>query len=109
MLRSLIIASVVLTPALAIAQQPPSADTPAVRCLLAGKSFSAGATIRASATVDVCDTNGGWAASDKPAAGCFLADNFYSVGAVVGVNNAKTSVETCTADGTWSESPASGQ
>lgn len=44
-------------------------------------------------------------ATDKPTAGCFFADNFYSVGATSAVTGAKSLIETCGADGTWSASP----
>ena len=107
MLRILIVTAAVLLSSAANAQQTPAPDTPATsgRCLLAGKSFSTGATIRASAQVDVCDASGAWVATDKPTAGCFFADNFYSVGATSGVTGTKTLIETCGADGTWSTSP----
>lgn len=108
MLRILIVTAAVLLCSAANAQQTPTTpDAPATsgRCLLAGKAFSTGATIRASAQVDVCDASGAWVATDKPAAGCFFADNFYSVGATSGVTGTKTLTETCGTDGTWSTSP----
>jgi len=106
MLRILIATSLVLLPVGARAQQQPTPDptSSAARCLLAGKSFSVGATVRASSQVDVCDPTGAWVASDKPASGCFAADNFYSVGA--SSNATKSLIETCQLDGTWSATPA---
>jgi hypothetical protein len=102
MLRILIIASLALAPTFAAAQDQPAPDAPSVRCLIAGKSFSPGATIRASSGVTLCDPGGAWVASDKPASGCFLGDNFYSVGSIAGASSSKAMVETCNADGTWS-------
>lgn len=102
MLRALLIASVVLAPTFALAQSQPAADAPAVRCLLAGKSFSPGATIRASAAVNVCGPDGAWTTTQQTASGCFFADNFYGVGASATVAGSKSSVEICGPDGTWS-------
>lgn len=108
MLRTLIVTALVLLPSAAFAQTQATPDTPATgaKCLLAGKSFSTGATIRASAGVDVCDASGTWVATDKAPAGCFFADNFYSVGATSSVSGSKSVIETCGADGTWTSSPA---
>ena len=108
MFRILIVIAFVWLPSVAFAQTQPAPDAPAAasgRCLLAGKSFSTGTTIRASAQVDICDTSGAWVATDTPTAGCFFADNFYSVGATSAVSGAKSLIETCGADGTWSASP----
>ena len=107
MFRILTVTVAVLLSSGAYAQQTPAPDAPATsaRCLLAGKSFSTGATIRASAQVDICDAGGAWVATDKATAGCFFADNFYSVGATSALTGAKSLVETCGADGTWTTSP----
>ena len=106
MFRMLFAVSIVLAPTLALGQQAPAADAPTVRCLLAGKTFSPGATIGGAGGVMACSADGAWVASDKPASGCFLADNFYSVGATSGVSNTKALVETCAADGAWSTTAA---
>lgn len=101
MFRALLIASLVLAPTVALAQSQP-ADGSAAKCLLAGKSFSPGATVRSSAVVNVCGPDGSWAVTQQTAAGCFFADNFYSVGASAAVAGSKTMIEVCGADGTWS-------
>ena len=107
MFRSLILASLLLVSTASFAQSQGTTDTaPAARCLLGGKTFSPGATIRASATVDVCGTDGIWATTDKSSAGCFFSDAFYSVGATSAVGGSKTTLATCNADGTWSTAPA---
>ncbi len=108
MFRSLIVTALLLVPTVGFAQQTPAADTSPARCLLGGKSFSPGATIRASSGVNVCNPDGTWGATDKPAAGCFFSDGFYSVGATAAVSNSKTTIETCGADGIWSSVPAAG-
>ncbi len=105
MFRMLFAVSIVLVPTLALGQQTPATDAPTVRCLLAGKTFSPGATIGGAGGVMACSADGAWVASDIPASGCFFADNFYSVGATSGVSNTKALVETCTADGSWSTTP----
>jgi hypothetical protein len=97
---------IVLVPTLALGQQAPATDAPSARCLLAGKTFSPGATIGGAGGIMACSADGAWVASDKPASGCFLADNFYSVGATSGVSNTKALVETCAADGSWSTTAA---
>ena len=102
MFRALLIAALVLVPGCALAQSTTTTDSgPAAKCLLAGKSFSPGATIRASASVNVCGPDGSWAITQQTSAGCFFADNFYSVGASAAVAGSKTTVEICGADGTW--------
>ena len=101
MLRVLLIAAFTLVPGMALSQSTPAPDASAVRCLLAGKSFSPGATVRASASVNVCGPDGTWAVTQQTASGCFLADNFYSVGASAAVAGSKTAIETCGADGIW--------
>ena len=101
MFRTLLVIALVLTPSFALAQSTSTADAPAAKCLLAGKTFSPGATIRASASVNVCGPDGNWAATQETAAGCFFADNFYSVGASAAVAGSKTTVEICGADGIW--------
>ena len=107
MLRALLIASIALAPLPALAQQTSATDASSGRCLLAGKSFSTGATIRAASSVMQCDASGEWTATQSPAAGCFLADNLYSVGATAAVAGSKTVTETCNLDGTWTAKPAS--
>ncbi len=95
----------VACPTVAFAQsQTPADTTPAARCLLGGKTFSPGATIRGAATVELCGTDGIWAATDKASSGCFFADAFYSVGATSAVSGSKTMIATCQPDGTWSTS-----
>ena len=108
MLRVLIAASLVLLPVATNAQDQTTPPAPATntRCLLAGKTFSPGATIRASAVVNVCALDGTWATTQQTAAGCFFADNFYAVGATAGVSGTKTQVETCGPDGSWSAAAA---
>ena len=105
MLRTLIIAALVATPSLAFAQAQTPTET-AARCLLGSKTFSPGATIRASAGVNVCNPDGTWAVTDKPAAGCFFADAFYSVGATSSVSGNKAVTATCNPDGSWSTAAA---
>jgi hypothetical protein len=100
MFRTLLVATLIISPLPALAQQT-TADVPAARCFLAGKAFSPGATIKASAGVDACGADGMWAATDKTAAGCFLADNFYSVGGIAAVTGDKSQIELCGADGSW--------
>lgn len=102
MLRILILAAFAAMPSLALAQSQSGPEPVAARCLLGSKTFSPGATIRAGATVETCNTDGTWAATDKPAAGCFFADSFYSVGATSSVSGSKTMTATCKPDGTWS-------
>ena len=106
MLRTLIIVALMGTPSLALAQSQTTSDTTPPHCLLGSKTFSPGATIRASAGVDVCNTDGTWVQSDKPASGCFFNDAFYSVGATSSVSGNKAMTATCSADGTWSTAPA---
>ena len=103
MFRTLLVTALILSPEVALAQSTP-ADAPAAKCLLAGKTFSPGATIRASAAVNVCGPDGNWAVTQQTAAGCFFADNFYSVGASAAVAGSKTAIETCGADGIWTTS-----
>ena len=105
MLRTLIIAALVATPSLAFAQAQTTTET-AARCLLGSKTFSPGATIRASSGVNVCNPDGTWAVTDKPAAGCFFADAFYSVGATSSVSGNKVVTATCNPDGSWSTAAA---
>ena len=105
MLRTLIIAALVATPSLAFAQAQTTTET-AARCLLGSKTFSPGATIRASSGVNVCNPDGTWAVTDKPAAGCFFADAFYSVGATSSVSGNKAVTATCNSDGSWSTAAA---
>ena len=105
MLRTLIIAALVATPSLAFAQAQTTTET-AARCLLGSKTFSPGATIRASSGVNVCNPDGTWAVTDKPAAGCFFADAFYSVGATSSVSGNKAVTATCNPDGSWSNAAA---
>jgi len=105
MLRTLIIAALVATPSLAFAQAQTTTET-AARCLLGSKTFSPGATIRASSGVNVCNPDGTWAVTDKPAAGCFFADAFYSVGATSSVSGNKAVTATCNPDGGWSTAAA---
>ena len=105
MLRTLIIAALVATPSLAFAQAQTATET-AARCLLGSKTFSPGATIRASSGVNVCNPDGTWAVTDKPAAGCFFADAFYSVGATSSVSGNKAVTATCNPDGGWSTAAA---
>ena len=105
MLRTLIIAALVATPSLAFAQAQTTTET-ATRCLLGSKTFSPGATIRASSGVNVCNPDGTWAVTDKPAAGCFFADAFYSVGATSSVSGNKAVTATCNPDGSWSTAAA---
>ena len=105
MLRTLMIVAIVATPSLAIAQSQSAADTTPARCFLGSKTFSPGATIRSAASVELCGTDGTWAATDKAAAGCFFADAFYSTGATSSVSGSKTLIATCQPDGTWSTSP----
>jgi|SRR6476620_8527621 len=105
MLRTLIIAALVATPSLAFAQAQTPTET-AARCLLGSKTFSPGATIRASSGVNVCNPDGTWAVTDKPAAGCFFADAFYSVGATSSVSGNKAVTATCNPDGGWSTAAA---
>ena len=106
MFRLLILASLLACPTVAFAQsQSTTADTTPNRCLLGGKTFSPGATIRSAAAVELCGTDGTWAATDKAASGCFFADAFYSVGATSAVSGSKTLLATCQPDGTWSTSP----
>jgi hypothetical protein len=105
MLRTLIIAALVATPSLAFAQAQTTTET-AARCLLGSKTFSPGATIRASSGVNVCNPDGTWAVTDKPAAGCFFADAFYSVGATSSVSGNKAVTATCNPDGSWSTAAA---
>ena len=107
MFRALLIALLLLMPAAALAQSTNTGENgPAVRCLLAGKSFSPGSTIRASAAVNVCGPDGNWAITQQTSAGCFFADNFYSVGASAAVAGSKTTVEICGADGIWTTKEA---
>ncbi len=106
MLRTLLVAILALAPGFALAQSQPAADAPAVRCLLAGKTFSPGATIRASAAVNICGPDGNWTVTQQTASGCFLADNFYSVGASAAVAGSKTLIEVCGADGLWTSKDA---
>jgi hypothetical protein len=101
MLRLLLIAALTIAPGLAIGQSTPTPDASTARCLLAGKAFSPGATVRASASVNVCGPDGNWAISQLTASGCFFADNFYSVGASAAVPGSKTAVELCGPDGIW--------
>src|SRR3954469_14191573 len=101
MLRLLLIAALTFAPGLAFGQSTTTPEAPAAKCLLAGKSFSPGATIRASASVNVCGPDGNWAVTQLTAAGCFFADNFYSVGASATVVGSKTAVELCGPDGIW--------
>ena len=105
MLRTLLIAALVATPSLAFAQAQTTTET-AARCLLGSKTFSPGATIRASSGVNVCNPDGTWAVTDKPAAGCFFADAFYSVGATSSVSGNKAVTATCNPDGSWSTAAA---
>ena len=105
MLRTLIIAALVATTSLAFAQAQTTTET-AARCLLGSKTFSPGATIRASSGVNVCNPDGTWAVTDKPAAGCFFADAFYSVGATSSVSGNKAVTATCNPDGSWSTAAA---
>jgi len=105
MLRTLIIAALVAMPSLASAQAQ-TTETTAARCLLGSKSFSPGATIRASSGVNVCSPDGTWAVTDKPASGCFFADAYYSVGAASAVSGNKAMTATCNSDGTWSTAAA---
>jgi len=105
MLRTLIIAALVAKPSLAFAQAQTTTET-AARCLLGSKTFSPGATIRASSGVNVCNPDGTWAVTDKPAAGCFFADAFYSVGATSSVSGNKAVTATCNPDGSWSTAAA---
>jgi hypothetical protein len=107
MLRSVLVLALLLAPLPALAQQAAvPTDTTTAKCYLGGKTFSAGATIRASAQVNVCGADGNWAATDKVAAGCFFADALYSTGATAAVAGSKTTVETCQPDGTWATAPA---
>ena len=106
MLRTLIIAALVATPSLALAQAQTTTDATPARCLLGSKTFSPGATIRASSGVNVCNPDGTWGTSDKPASGCFFADAFYSVGATSSVSGSKTLTATCNPDGTWNTAAA---
>lgn len=101
MLRLLLIAALTLAPGLALGQSTTTPEAPAAKCLLAGKSFSPGATVRASASVNVCGPDGNWAVTQQTASGCFFADNFYSVGASAAVTGSKTAVELCGPDGIW--------
>lgn len=102
MFRLLILTSLLACPSVALAQSQAPADTaPAARCLLGSKTFSPGATIRGGAAVELCGTDGIWAATDKAASGCFFADAFYSVGATSAVSGSKTMLATCQPDGTW--------
>lgn len=106
MLRILILAAFAATPTLAFAQSQTSPDPTPARCLLGSKTFSPGATIRASSGVNVCNPDGTWAVTDKPAAGCFFADAFYSVGATSSVSGNKAVTATCNPDGSWSTAAA---
>ena len=106
MLRTLIIAALVAMPSLASAQAQTTTETTAARCLLGSKTFSPGATIRASSGVNVCNPDGTWAVTDKPASGCFFADAYYSVGATSAVSGNKAMTATCNPDGTWSTAAA---
>jgi hypothetical protein len=106
MLRTLIIVALVATPSFAFAQSQSAADTTPARCLLGSKTFSPGATIRASSTVNVCNPDGTWGITQQTSSGCFFNDAFYSVGATSSVSGNKTMTATCTADGTWSSAPA---
>jgi len=106
MLRTLIIAALVALPSFAFAQAQTTTETTAARCLLGSKSFSPGATIRASSGVNVCSPDGTWAVTDKPASGCFFADAYYSVGAASAVSGNKAMTATCNSDGTWSTAAA---
>jgi hypothetical protein len=110
MLRTLIIVALVAAPSFALAQSQTPSDTTPAHCLLGSKTFSPGATIRASAGVNVCNSDGTWGTSDKPASGCFFNDAFYSVGATSSVSGNKAMTATCNPDGTWSTAavPAAG-
>ena len=106
MFRTLIIVALMATPSLALAQAQTGGDATAARCLIGSKTFSPGATIRASSTVNVCNADGTWGASDKPASGCFFNDAFYSTGATSSVSGNKAMTATCNPDGTWSTAAA---
>jgi hypothetical protein len=101
MFRILIGASLVLAASPAFGQSTPAPDTPATRCFIAGKAFSAGATIKASSTVEICGVDGAWTTTQQTSSGCFFADNFYSTGASAAVAGSKTASEICGPDGTW--------
>lgn len=107
MLRTLIIlALVATTTSFAFGQSQSGAEVTPARCLLGSKSFSPGATIRASSTVNVCNPDGTWGTTQQTSSGCFFNDAFYSVGATSSVSGNKTMTATCNADGTWSSAPA---
>ena len=72
------------------------------RCLLASKTFSPGATIRAGAKVMECTSAGTWSETEKDAAGCFAEDQFYSTGALAGITGNRNATMTCLKDGSWS-------
>jgi hypothetical protein len=106
MFRTLIIMAVMATPSVAFAQSQNTAEPTSARCLLGGKTFSPGATIRASSAVNVCNPDGTWGTTQQTSSGCFFNDAFYSVGATSSVSGNKTMTATCNADGTWSTAPA---
>ena len=108
MFRLLIATALLFASTTAFAQQASPTDASPAKCLLSGKSFSPGATVRASSSVDICNPDGTWAVTDKPAAGCFFSDGFYSVGATAAVSNTKSTIETCGPDGIWTAAPAAG-
>jgi len=106
MLRTLIIAALVALPSFAFAQAQTTTETTPARCVLGSKTFSPGATIRASSGVSICNPDGTWTITDKPTSGCFFADAFYSVGATSSVSGNKAMTATCNSDGTWSTAAA---
>ncbi|MEO6012387.1 MAG: hypothetical protein ABIQ30_02225 [Devosia sp.] len=106
MFRKLILAAIVAASTPSFAQTTVTPDAPAARCLLASKSFSPGATIRASSAVNVCGADGNWTLTEQTSSGCFFADAFYSVGSTSAVSGSKTLTATCNADGTWSTAAA---
>src|SRR3569833_530607 len=86
MFRTLIIMAVMATPSVAFAQSQNTAEPTSARCLLGGKTFSPGATIRASSAVNVCNPDGTWGTTQQTSSGCFFNDAFYSVGATSSVS-----------------------
>jgi hypothetical protein len=106
MLRILILAAFAAMPSLALAQSQTTPEPTAARCLIGSKTFSPGATVRAAATVEICNPDGTWSTTDKQASGCFFADSFYSVGATSAVSGSKTMTATCNPDGTWTTAAA---
>ena len=106
MLRTLIIVALVAVPSVALAQSQTPSETSPARCLLGSKTFSPGATIRASSTVNVCNPDGTWGITQQTSSGCFFNDAFYSVGATSSVSGNKAMTATCNADGTWSTAAA---